>query len=255
MNRIEKAFRNTKPFIGFVVGGDGGVEYSTKCCLNLIEGGVDILEIGMPFSDPCADGVVIESAAKRSLQYGTKPSTLLEMGNAIRKRSDVAMVFFTYFNPLLQQGLGFLKEIKKAGFDAVLVVDLPAPVDVKNHPFFDALEEAGLDSIFLVTPSTDEVRLKKLGKIAKGFLYYACRKGTTGVRDKLPSDLESNIEKIRKATSLPIAIGFGIADRDSAKFVINMADSFVIGSAFVKLMEASKAPSSLKELAESIDPR
>ncbi len=241
-------------FVGFVVGGDGGEDYCVECCLQLIEGGIDILEIGFPFSDPVADGPVIQRASERALKGGANGATLLRIAARIREKSAIPLILFTYYNPLLKKGDGYLKELKAAGYDAILVVDLPPPKE-KHHPYFDALEAAGLYPIFLVTPSTDDQRLTQIGEIAQGFLYYACQKGTTGVRDKLPEDFSLQISRIRQKTNLPIAAGFGIANRANAKEALQAADAFVVGSAFVKLMEQRVKPQELKRLAQDIDPR
>jgi tryptophan synthase alpha chain len=244
-----------KPFVGFIVGGDGGVDYSVACCLKLIEAGVDILEIGMPFSDPVADGPTIQKASSRSLNEGTSLFTILNIARRIREVSQVPLVLFTYFNPLLQKGTAFLKEIKKAGFNAILIVDLAPSLMEKNNSYFEAIKEANLQSIFLVSPSTSEERLQKITKMADGFIYYACQKGTTGVKDKLPDDLSFQISRIRQRTDLPIAAGFGIADQHNARSALQFADAFVVGSAFVKLMEKKADPEELKAFAKSIDPR
>lgn len=256
MNTIDQVFRQKQPFIGFVVAGDGGINYCVDCCLALIEGGVDILEIGFPFSDPIADGPTIQKAAKRSLEQGTDASTLLNTAKHIRKKSNIPLILFSYYNPLLQQGDAYLKEIKKAGFNAVLVVDLPPPLEKEvPHPFFEALKEAGLHPIFLATPSTSDERLEQIVKIAEGFIYYVCQKGTTGVRSQLPEDLALHVERIKKRTKVPVGVGFGIGSRESAKAVLEKSDGFVVGSAFVKLMEKKADPQELKKFAESIDPR
>lgn len=256
MNRIESIFRKKAAFIGFVVAGHGGLDYCIECCLQLIEGGVDILEIGFPFSDPVADGPVIQRAAQKALEQGTTSATLLAIARAIRKKSQVPLILFTYYNPLLKRGEPYFKELKSAGFDAVLVVDLPTPQrDQGPHPHYEALKTAGLHPIFLATPSTDEQRLAEIAAISEGFLYYACQKGTTGVRNKLPEDLVFQISRIKQKTALPIAIGFGIADRDNAEAAMHAADGFIVGSAFVKLMDEGAEPAALKLLAQSIDPR
>jgi len=255
MNRVTKSFQKRQPFIGYLTGGDGGVDYSVACALALVEGGVDILEIGLPFSDPVADGPVIERAHKRALDGGTTAVTLLEIGRRLRKATDVPLILFSYFNPLLQKGESYLHQLKSAGFDAVLVVDLPAPLSSHTEPFFEALKKAGLIPIFLITPSTDEQRLIEIGKIAEGFLYYVSQKGTTGVRHKLAEDFSFQMARMQKAAQLPIAAGFGIASRDTAKAALECADGFVVGSAFVKRMEEKADPVELKTLAMSIDPR
>lgn len=256
MSTLEKLFQKREIFVGFVVGGDGGIDYCAECCLQLLEGGVDILEIGLPFSDPVADGPVIQRASKRALEGGMTPSKILEIARLIRKKSSAPLVLFSYFNPLLKKGRGYLKELKEAGFDAVLVVDLAPPSDKgESHPFFEDLRALGLDPIFLIAPSTDSARIGQIAEQSRGFLYYACQKGTTGVRDRLPEDFPSRLSCIRKKTELPIATGFGIADRCSASAALKYSDGFVVGSAFVKLMERGATPHELKHYAESIDPR
>ncbi len=250
MNVIAQAFERKKPFIGFVVAGDGGMDYSIQCCLNMLQGGVDMLEIGLPFSDPIGDGPVIQKGAGRSLQQKTTPSMILEMAKILRKDSLAPLILFTYYNPLLQQGNAYLSQLKSAGFDGVLVIDLPPP-----DPFFQSLEEAGLTPIFVISPSTEESRIEEIARLSQGFLYYACQKGTTGVRKELPPDLKDSIQKIRCKTKIPVAIGFGIANRESAASALSLADGFVVGSAFVKLMELTADPREIQKLAHRIDPR
>ncbi len=256
MDRIAKAFEKRNLYIGYLTGGDGGFEYSLECCLALVKGGVDILEIGLPFSDPVADGPVIEKAHARALSAGTNSDTILELAKGLRKETDIPLVLFSYYNPILQKGEKFLHQLKAAGFDAVLIVDLAVPLDSNApEPFFDKLCQAGLLPILLATPSTDEARLIQISKVAKGFLYYVSQKGTTGVRSKLSEDFSSNIARLRKYFTIPIAAGFGFADRESAKNALEHADGFIVGSALVKKI-AEKIPSNeLSKFARSIDPR
>ncbi|MBA3721961.1 MAG: tryptophan synthase subunit alpha [Parachlamydiaceae bacterium] len=256
MNRIAKTFQKTKPFIGYLTGGDGGLEYSVDCALALIDGGVDILEIGMPFSDPVADGPVIQKAHERSLAHGTTSSTILEIGKRLRNVTDIPLVLFSYYNPILQRGDQYLHQLKSAGFDAILIVDLAVTADPQNtEPFFKAVADANLLPILLATPSTSHDRLLQISKIAKGFLYYVSQKGTTGVRSKLADDFSLQVTRLRQYFQIPIVAGFGIADRASAKSALDYADGFVVGSALVKKMEEKIIPDELKKLAQSIDPR
>jgi tryptophan synthase alpha chain len=247
MNRI---FQRTKPFIGYLTGGDGGLDYSVECALALIEGGVDILEIGLPFSDPVADGPVIQKAHERALAEGTTSATILEIARRVRQVSDVPLILFSYYNPLLQKGPSYLHQLKAAGFDAVLVVDLPA-----GDPFFNALTEAKLLPILLATPSTDHERLLQISKMAKGFLYYVSQKGTTGVRSQLADDFSAQMGRLRPYFQIPIVAGFGIADRATAESALQYADGFVVGSAIVKKIEERISPRELTKLVQSIDPR
>lgn len=256
MNRIEEAFKKTQPFLGYLTGGDGGLDYSVNCALALIKGGVDILEIGFPFSDPVADGPVIQKAHERALEEETTSETILEIARRLRQTSNVPLVLFSYYNPILQKGTHYLHQLKSAGFDAVLIVDLAVPANSEQtEPFFKALKDAQLLPILLATPSTDHERLQQISKTAQGFLYYVLQKGTTGVRNKLADDFSAQITRIRPYFQIPIIAGFGIADRTSAASVLEYADGFVVGSAFVKKMAEKASPDVLKQLAESIDPR
>ena len=257
MDKMNRVFASKKPFIGFLVGGDGGLEYSVNCALALIEGGVDILEIGFPFSDPVADGPVIQRAAQRALSARTDKHTMLEIGRRLRSKSDVPLILFSYYNPLLQAGPTYLKELKSAGFDGVLVVDLPFFLAGKEGDvFLETMKEAELHPIFILTPSTKEKRIAQIASYSTSFLYYACRKGTTGVRSGLPDDLKAQFKKMRHmAPKVPIVVGFGIAERHSACQVLDVADGFVVGSQFVKLMEKGADPEELKACAISIAPR
>lgn len=246
--RISTAFQK-KPFIGYLTGGDGGIEYSVECALALLRGGVDILEIGLPFSDPVADGPVIARAHTRALQAGTKSSDLLTLARRLRQKTEAPLILFSYFNPLLQKGKAYLHELKEAGYDGILIVDLP------SGDFFQEIKGAGLQPIMLASPSSRAARLQEIEKHGEGFLYYVSQKGTTGVRKTLAEDFSEQINRIRPFTKLPIAAGFGIADRASASEALRCADGFVVGSAFVKLMEQRSDPSELQRLAEAIDPR
>lgn len=256
MNRIDKVFTKTKPFIGYLTGGDGGIDYTVECAFALIEGGVDILEIGFPFSDPIADGPTIQKAHERALSQGTTSATILEIAKRLRQKSDIPLVLFSYYNPILQRGNPYLHQLKSAGFDAVLIVDLSVSVNSDHsEPFFKALAEAELLPILLATPSTDQERLMQISKIAKGFLYYVSQKGTTGVRSKLADDFSAQITCMRQFFQIPIVAGFGIADRVSAQSALEYADGFVVGSALVEKMEKKVSPQELAKFAESIDPR
>lgn len=255
MNLIESIFQQKQPFVGFVTGGDGGINYTIDCSLALVEGGVDILEIGLPFSDPVADGPVIQRASTRALKSGITPASILEIAEGIRKHADVPLILFSYYNPLLKKGDEYLKALNSAGFSAILAVDLPPPLEGCQHPFFHSLKESGMHPIFIASPSTDKDRLSQIAQISEGFLYYACQKGTTGVRDGLPDDFAFHLARIRQTARLPVAAGFGIADQHSAKAALEYADGFVVGSAFVKMMEGGADPKKLKQLAQTIDPR
>jgi tryptophan synthase alpha chain len=255
-NKIDALFERKRPFIGYLTGGDGGIDYTVECALALAEGGVDLLEIGLPFSDPVADGPVIQKAHQRGLAAGTIPENLLEMGKRIRRHTEVPLVLFSYFNPLLKKGKPFLHSLKDSGFDALLVVDQTFEGNGKApDPYLKDVIDSGLLPILLATPSTDDERLAAINKFAAGFVYYVSQKGTTGVRGNMASDFAQQMLRLRKHIKIPIAAGFGIGDRATAQEALAHADGFIVGSAFVKLMENEAAPHQLSDLARTIDPR
>lgn len=227
MSRISKAFAHKKAFVGYLTAGDAQV----KDFLDLVDLGVNVLEVGIPFSDPVADGPVIQKAMMRALENKTTPDTVLEIVRQIRAKSDVAMVLFTYFNPIQRDLANFLRRAKEAGADGILVVDLPLE---EAAQYRSLTEQIGLDPIFLIAPSTPLDRIEKIAQAGRGFLYYVCRKGTTGKRLGLPEDLKEKVAQIRSKTALPIAVGFGISDRKTADSVLEIADGFVVGSYFVE---------------------
>lgn len=232
-------------FIGYLTLGDGGVEYSLEAALALVQGGVDLLEIGLPFSDPLADGPVIQEAMTRSLKRGTKTTDLIPFVEAFRKESSVPLVLFSYYNPLRAAGPEFLKAAKSVGVDGMLIIDLP----------FELIPPSDLDPILVVSTSTSQERLQKIGSKGKGFLYYACQKGTTGMRTELPAYFSSDIARIKKVSSLPVMAGFGISSRQIAAEAIRHADGFIVGSYFVEGMSRQLPPEQLTQLAKQIDPR
>ncbi len=230
MSRISKAFANKNAFVGYLTAGDAAKEHF----LALTKIGVNVLEIGIPYSDPIADGPVIQKAMDRALQRGMTPEETLHLVAELREETEAALILFTYFNPIQRNLEPFLRKAKKAGADGILVVDLP----LEEASVYCALcKEIGLAPIFVVAPSTPPERIAQISRAAEGFLYYACRKGTTGVRLDLPEDLEEKVAQIRRYTGLPIAVGFGISNRETANEVLKIADGFVIGSYFVQNKE------------------
>jgi tryptophan synthase alpha chain len=252
MTRIEQTFQNRPAFIGYLTLGDGGIPYTIESALALVEGGVDLLELGIPFSDPVADGPVIQAGMKRSLEMGTKPEDVFEVAAAIRARISVPMILFSYYNPILQAGESFIPHAKKAGIDGVLIVDLPLE---ECHDQISIHHKYGLDSICIATPATTNERLEKIVKTSQGFVYYACQKGTTGMRNQLPGDFQEQLTRIKSSTDIPVAAGFGIGDKSTAKDILKHADGFIVGSAFVKAIAQKVSFSDLRSLVRSIDPR
>jgi len=227
MSRISQAFAKKQAFIGYLTAGDA----TKQRFLSLIEMGVNILEIGIPFSDPVADGPVIQRAMERSLRAGTTPTQVLHLVAELRKETEVAIVLFTYYNPIQKDLKGFLGRAKRAGADGVLIIDLPLEESAAYQLLCKTLE---ISSIFVIAPSTPPERMRAISDAAGGFIYYACRKGTTGARDSLPEDLAEKVSQIRTCSDLPIAVGFGISSRETADAVLKIADGFVVGSHFVE---------------------
>lgn len=236
---------NQPLFIGYLTLGDGGLDYSLQAARALIDGGVNLLEIGIPFSDPIADGPVIEQAMQRSLNEGTTIHDVVPFVRELRKHTQVPLVLFSYYNPLLQAGESFFKDAKEAGINGMLIVDLS----------FEGLPAQILDPICVVTPTTSDDRLQKIVQSARGFIYYACQKGTTGMRKTLPIGVDKEIARIKRYTDLPVVIGFGISNREMAAEALVLADGFVVGSYFVAAMARKAPPQELKQMAEAIDPR
>lgn len=250
ISRIKKLFMNHKAFIAYLTADDGGIQRTLDAALALIEGGVNMLEIGMPFSDPVADGPVIQRAATRSLAAGTTLEDVLWLTREIRKQSSIPLILFSYFNPILSVlKSNFLTKAKAAGLDALLLVDCPLE---ESQPIREQCNQNELDLIQVITPSTTSARLKKINQYAQGFLYYACRKGTTGVRNALPDDFSQQIESIKSVVHCPVVVGFGISNQEMANAVLAHADGVVVGSLFVKTLEEGAHPSALTTLARDI---
>lgn len=252
MSRIRDTFKKTKPFIGYVTAGDGGLENTLEYVKALVAGGVDIIELGIPFSDPVADGPVIQRGVERALRDGVSPKRILGLVKQIRGSTDVPIILMSYYNPIIAAGPSFLEEAKEVGVDGLIIVDLPVE---EAYEYKTVMDQIGLDTIFLASPSTPPSRLKEIEKYSNGFVYYACQKGTTGMKSELPEGIEKKIAEIRKEISLPIAVGFGIASRETAEEVLKCADGFIVGSYFVKAIGDGVSPQELTNLAKTIDPR
>lgn len=242
---IANAFAKGPAFIAYLTLGDGGLDYSLESALALVKGGIDLLEIGLAFSDPVADGPVIQEAMVRALRSGTKTQDLIAFLKAFRQKSNIPVVLFSYYNPILAAGKDFLIKAREAGANGMLIVDLP----------FNCMPESSLDPILIVSPSTPQDRLKEIVKKGKGFIYYACQKGTTGMRGGLPAHFSQDVARIKRESQLPVVAGFGISQRQTAKEAIDCADGFVVGSYFVDAMSRKVSAEELTQLAKQIDPR
>ena len=243
MGRIEKKFeslrvKNEKALIVYLTAGDPSLEITKKLIWGLEKAGVDILEIGVPFSDPTADGPVIQAASQRALKAGTTLPGILKMVAQMRKVSEIPVVLFGYFNPIFAYGVKkFAHAAHKAGVDGVLVVDLPYEEAEELRIHTDA---AGIDFISLIAPTTGTERLNKIAAKASGFIYYISITGITGTAAPKITDIKNEVGKIRRITSLPVAVGFGISKPQQAKEISRLADGVVIGSAVVRLIDENK---------------
>jgi len=233
--RIDKCFESLrsekrKGFIPYICAGDPNLATTVQLSLALAKAGADILELGVPFSDPLADGIVNQLAAQRALAAGTTVRGVLDCVREIRKQSDTPIVLYTYLNPIIQFGFEqFDDEAFLAGVDGLLILDLPPEEETDSAP-------RRLPHIRLIAPTTSAERIKQIAGKAEGFLYYVSREGVTGVRESVATTLGSQVEQIRRVSNLPIAVGFGISTPEQAKTAAQHADAVVVGSAIVDLI-------------------
>ncbi|HIW85255.1 MAG TPA: tryptophan synthase subunit alpha [Candidatus Eubacterium faecipullorum] len=233
MNNISKAFENGKAFIGFVTAGDPDLETSKKIMLEMARAGCDLIEIGIPFSDPIAEGPVIQEADLRSLAGGTTTDKVFALAAELSKEADIPLVFMTYLNVLFKYGYDkFLENAKNSGISGVIVPDLPFE---EKKELRSVADKYGIDVISLIAP-TSESRIQMIAKEAKGFIYEVSSLGVTGVRSEIKTDLRAITESIKAVTDIPVAIGFGINTPEQAARVCEYADGVIVGSAIVKIV-------------------
>jgi tryptophan synthase alpha chain len=241
VSRIAQAFARAQrehraAFVAYLTAGDPNPEATVGLARSLAEAGTDILELGVPFSDPIADGPVIQRSGARALAAGTTLETVFEIARRIRAAMPLPLVLFSYVNPLLRHGLArAADQARAAGFDAALLTDVPPE---EAPPVRRPLAEAGLDTIFLVSPTSTAARMAAAAKLSSGFLYVVSRPGTTGARAAVARDLPETVRRARRAAGkLPIAIGFGISTPETARRAAQLADGVVVGSALVRAAE------------------
>jgi tryptophan synthase alpha chain len=248
MRRIDAVFsRRKRPaFIGFTVAGDPDKETCVRAAMALIEGGTDILELGVPFSDPVADGPTIQKADERSLAAGTKVDTIFEIVREIRMKSEIPIVFLTYYNTIYHRGIDrFYREAHEAGVDGILIADMP--VEESDEVYKAALRHF-IDPIFLITQTTSNERIMKIAVRARGYLYLVAVLGVTGVRDEVSSGALELLKRVRKHTDIPLALGFGISTPGHAKTCADAgADGVIVGSAIVSIIEKNLGKPDLME--------
>src|SRR2546421_2831534 len=246
MSRIVDMFANLKRanrkgFIPFITAGDPDLNTTRELIVELARAGATLIELGIPFTDPMADGPVIQRASERALRQTFGISEVLQIVSDARRETGVPIILFSYFNPLLQFGVEKLaREAKSAGVDGILVTDL---VPEEANQFASALRANDLDMIFLIAPTSTDERLKMVAERSSGFIYAVSRAGVTGTRDEMSAEAEKLVERVRRFSDLPVAVGFGISTPDHVRDVCRYADAAVVGSAIVKVVEESSSGS------------
>ena len=258
MNRIDETFTNLraagkKALIAYISAGDPNLAATCALAVAFEKAGVDILELGVPFSDPLADGVVNQLAAARALAAGTTVHGVLDCVREIRRTSQLPIVLYTYVNPIYRYGFAeFHRDAEAAGVDGLLILDLPPEEDAQNA---ELRETSGLKRICLIAPTTPPARIAALTKNASGFIYYVSREGVTGERAEVADTMAGRVAEIRATTSLPIAVGFGISNPEHVRQVAECADAVVVGSAIVRqIAAAGDAPDLAERLANFVRP-
>lgn len=233
MSRITGAFEDRKAFIAFITGGDPDLETTQRLIPAMAEAGADLIEIGIPFSDPVAEGIVIQEASKRALENGCNTDRLFDMVKRARLNTDVPLLFMTYLNPILIYGKEqFMSRCSECGIDGVIVPDMPFE---EKDELADACEKHGVELISMIAPTSRE-RIEVIAREAKGFLYCVSSLGVTGVRSSISKDIGNLVKKVREVTDIPCAIGFGISTPEQAGLMAKLSDGAIVGSAIVKLI-------------------
>lgn len=233
MNRIEKAFENKKAFIAFVTGGDPDLETTEALIPQMAQAGADIIEIGIPFSDPIAEGVVIQQADERALRAQTTTDKLFDMVKRVRQKVDVPLVFMTYINPVYTYGTEkFAQKCAECGIDGIIIPDVPFE---ERDEVSGACETAGIELISMIAPTSHE-RINMIARQAKGFLYCVSSLGVTGVRSRITTNIKEMVDQVKAVSDIPCAIGFGIATPEQAHEMAAVSDGAIVGSAIVKII-------------------
>ena len=251
MSNIKKAFENGKAFIPFITCGDPDIETTKKCVLEAVSNGADLIELGIPFSDPTAEGPVIQEANERALKGGITTDKIFELVRDLRKKINVPLVFMTYANVIFSYGAEkFFRVCKEIQIDGVILPDLPYE---EKDEFLPICKKYGVDLISMIAP-TSEKRISMIAREAEGFLYIVSSLGVTGTRSEITTDLKSIIDTVRKSTKIPCAIGFGISTPEQAKKMADLSDGAIVGSAIVKLIKEYKtqAPAKVGEFVKEM---
>ncbi len=231
--RIQDAFDHGKAFIGFLTGGDPSIEKSEEFIMKMVEAGCDLIEIGIPFSDPIAEGPVIQEANIRALAAGTTTDKIFELAKNVRKKTKVPLVFLTYLNPVYKYGYEkFCAKCEEAGVNGLIIPDMPYE---EKGELLKAAGEYGVDIISLIAPTSEE-RIKMIAGDAKGFIYIVSSMGVTGMRSEIKTDLSAILSAVKEASDTPAAVGFGVSTPEQAGKIAGIADGVIVGSAIVKII-------------------
>jgi tryptophan synthase alpha chain len=259
MTRISRLFERLRvekrpALIAYITAGDPSPAATPDLVAALERGGADLIELGVPFSDPIADGPVIQRGSERALKAGTKLTTVLDIASQIRKRSEIPLLLFTYLNPVLRFGLEPLARAAVAsGIDGCLLTDLSVE---EAEPYIHVMRRAGLDTVFLAAPTSSRRRLELVAKYSTGFVYLVSRTGVTGERATVSDSVAPLVTAMRGVTELPLAVGFGISTAEHVRAIGAVADGVVVGSAFVRVIEQNAAspqlPAELEALAREL---
>ena len=237
MNRIAKAFQYGRPFIGFVTGGDPSVEKTEEFILAMVEGGADMIEIGIPFSDPIAEGPTIQAASLRALQSGANVDQLFDMVAVLRLKTQIPLLFMTYLNPVFHYGYErFFARCQSCGLDGIIIPDLPYE---ERQEAEDIANRCGIALISMVAPTSGD-RIREIVQNAQGFIYTVSSMGVTGVRSELGDTIAPLVQSIKKESPVPVAVGFGISTPQQARVVAQYADGVIVGSALVNIIASQK---------------
>lgn len=251
MSKIQNAFKNGKAFISFITVGDPDLESSKRAILEMVKNGTDLIELGIPFSDPMAEGPTIQSANVRALKNGITTDDIFDFVKDIRKEVSIPMVFMTYSNVVFSYGSErFIKICSEIGIDGLILPDCPYE---EKEEFSDICKKYDIDLISLIAP-TSENRIAMIAKEAKGFVYLVSSLGVTGTRSEIKTDLESIVRVVRENTDVPCAIGFGISTPEQAQKMAAISDGVIVGSAIIKLLEkyGTDAPKFIGEYVKSM---
>lgn len=248
MSRITEAFKNNKAFIPFITGGDPDIETTEKLILAMAKEGADLIEIGIPFSDPVAEGIVIQQADERALKSGCTTDKLFDMVSRVRQKTDVPLLFMTYLNPVYTYGKEkFMKRCAECGIDGIIVPDMPFE---EKGELAEVCKLNNIDLISMIAPSSQE-RITLIAKEAEGFIYCVSSLGVTGVRSHITTDIGKMVEEIREVTDIPCAVGFGISTPEQARSIAALSDGVIVGSRIVKLI-AQHGKNSVQPVSEYV---